>query len=550
GRRMINSYGPTEVTVNATMSQPLDGTGTPPIGRALLDKRAYVLDERLRPVPCGVVGELYVGGTGLALGYWRRPGTTAERFVADPFGGVGSRMYRTGDLARWRADGQLEFVGRADDQVKIRGFRIEPGEITAVLTRHPAVGQAAVVVDTAVHGGKVLVAYVTGTADEAGLRSYVADRLPHYMVPAVVVTLPELPLTANGKLDRDALPAPELATTSRAPRTGREETLAKLFADVLGLPSVGIDDGFFDLGGHSLLAAELIGRIRGEFGVDIGIRQLFDAPTVARLGSSLDRASSEDGLSVVLPLRSGEGAPLFCLPPAAGISWVYSGLLRHIDDGRPVYGLQARGLRSGDRPWESVPELVADCVRRIRDLQPTGPYHLLGWSFGAGAAHAIAAALRAAGAEVGLLALLDGYPTHPDTTPVLTPDAPDTVAHLLAALGYPPETDLLRTVRTVPGPLAGLDDAVVLSVADVFVNNVNMMRRFTSPVFDGDALLFRGSHGAGGPRIEDWYPHVHGQLQVHEVPFPHGAMTTPAALAEIGPVVAHWLNRTKEKAIR
>ncbi|MFI8325545.1 amino acid adenylation domain-containing protein [Streptomyces sp. NPDC085529] len=625
-----NLYGPTEAAVDVTSHRfdPADAaTGSPaasagvPIGRPVWNTGVHVLDAALRPVPPGVTGELYLSGVQLARGYLGRPGLTAERFTAAPFGPPGGRMYRTGDLARWRADGAVEFLGRADDQVKLRGFRIELGEITAALTRHPDVRQAAVVVREDRPGDRRLVAYVVGagngtTATDDGdggsgtaatddghsaggrattdggdgtgaLRDHLARSLPAHMVPSLFVRLDALPLSPSGKLDRRRLPRPALADTTgaRGPRDSREETLCGLFAEVLGVETVGIDDGFFDLGGHSLLATRLITGIRRAFGVDLGIQALFEAPTVAGLAPRLDRtgpapaARTGTSLASPLPLRprgaTTRAAPLFCVHPAAGISWVYAGLLRHLGPERPVYGLQARGLTPPDLPASGLDAMVKDYLAQLRAVQPEGPYHLLGWSFGGLVAHALATRLRAEGQEVALLAVMDGYPHRPaDATATdaragaptgpggATPappswraggpppaDCPTTLAALLASLGLPvPDEPLTfarfeRAVRQDGGPLAHFTGDELAALAEVFSTNVRLRHDFVPERFDGDLLFFAATEGRTGHRPDprDWQPYVAGRIDVHDVPCAHGAMTRPDPLARIAGALADRL---------
>ncbi|WP_256252292.1 non-ribosomal peptide synthetase [Streptomyces sp. yr375] len=411
GRRMVNAYGPSESTVCLTFTDPmLPGRGTPSIGRPAHGSQCYVLDSRLQPVPAGVTGELYIAGEGLARGYLNRPALTADRFPACPFGPPGARMYRTGDLARWNADGELEYLGREDDQVKIRGMRIEPGEIEAALIRHDSVGQAVLVVREDTPGGNPgsnsgeqrLVAYVVPEAeaehaadvDVAALRGHLASVLPAHMVPSAVVVLDALPLMPNGKLDRKALPAPDPAGTAsgRAPRSEREKVLCELFADLLGVEHVGIDDRFFDLGGDSIVSIQLVSRARA-VGLKITPRDVFERQTVeglALVATESDQAPVEEagaGTGALLPtpvmrrtLDSGRPidrfsqAMLLRVPPNLGTEALTTALQAVVDRHdalrmrvRPAGG---DGDGGGDGAWGLEIAAVgsvraADLVRRI-----------------------------------------------------------------------------------------------------------------------------------------------------------------------------------------
>ncbi|MER7773350.1 amino acid adenylation domain-containing protein, partial [Kitasatospora sp. NPDC096140] len=379
---VANMYGPTETTVWSTVWDVVgEAAGSPRIGRPIANTRVYVLDGGLRPVPAGVPGELYIAGEGVVRGYWRRPELTAGRFVADPFGSAGSRMYRTGDLVRWTRGGELEYLSRVDDQVKLRGFRIELGEIESVLAAHGHVAQAAVLVREDRPGDKRLVAYVVPSGEgrpvAADLRALAAGRLPEYMVPSAFVVLDAFPLTPNGKLDRRALPAPEYGADSvgRAPRSPREEILCGLFAETLGVESVSIDDDFFQLGGHSLLATRLVSRIRSVLDVELAVRQVFEASTVAELATAIDESAVGR-----LPLQAVVERPdRLPLSLAQQRLW----FLHQFEGPSATYNVPVALRLSGSLDVEALRRGLADVVARHESLRTVfaedadGPYQIV-----------------------------------------------------------------------------------------------------------------------------------------------------------------------------
>ncbi|MEU2794569.1 amino acid adenylation domain-containing protein [Streptomyces sp. NPDC007100] len=570
---LVNMYGITETTVHVSYF-PLDrataaGATSSTIGVNIPDLRVYVLDDRLQPVPPGVTGEMYVAGEGLARGYLGREELTATRFVADPyahlFGEEGSRMYRSGDLARRRADGALEYFGRADQQVKLRGFRIELGEIEAVLAAHPAVADTAVVVREDTPGDKRLVGYAVPAAgqapDPAALRDHAAAELPVHMVPSAVVLLDRLPLTNNGKLDRKALPAPDRpAATGRPPRTPREEQLCSVFAEVLGLDRVGVEDNFFDLGGHSLLAVRLAGRVKAVLGTEVSIGTVFQSPTVAALVAALDAVRHDDPLDVLLPLRPagpsavGSRAPVHCVHPAGGLSWCYAGIIRHLPADVPIYGLQAQGVgaATADQPLPAtLEELAAHYAARVREVQPEGPYRLLGWSTGGIIAHAMATHLQDEGHEVELLAILDAYPAE-GFRDLPVPDEAEALESLLTMGGYGPDSlegkplttaNVVEVLQREGSPLSTLSTDTIKALGTIYLNTNDLVRAYDHRVFRGDVLFFRAVVDTIDDTLtpDTWTPYVTGRIDNTNIECSHKDMTLPEPIAHIARVVADRL---------
>jgi len=573
GVEVTNSFGPTETTVTATSHRVQPGEDPLPIGRPLANTRALVLDGHRNLVPIGVPGELCIGGAGVGRGYLNRPALTAERFIAWH---NGERLYRTGDRARWRADGRLEVIGRMDRQVKVRGFRVELGEIEAALALHPAVEQAVVVPRVDDDGQKRLVAYVVAAPgatetpaqaaaadDPAGrlsllpdaLREHLRVRLPAWMIPGAFVPLERLPLTPTGKVDRKALPEPTAAPTgdaTRHPRSVTEQDLLAIWREVLENPAAGIFDDFFEVGGHSLLAIRLAARVGDAFATELPLQALFRYPTVAQLAGFLEQAHPERSWSTLVALQPrGELPPLFCVPGDGGNVFYFHPLVRALSVDRPCCGLESLGLDGKQPPHATVEAAAAHHIEQIRSRWPEGPIHLAGHSFGGLVAFEIAQQLLRAGAEVGMLAILD---TLPPSMPL--PKATDaelmTIFEGLFAEEYGRPTSLtvaqleplepaqrLEALRAALERLealpAGADTAQVRSLFEVFrINNHTEYHPREVIARPFELLLAEAAPAAEREQIVAGWSAL-GEPRVRLVPGSHTTMTYPPhveALAE------------------
>ncbi|MCC7633951.1 non-ribosomal peptide synthetase [Stenotrophomonas rhizophila] len=555
-----NLYGPTEAAVDVSFwPAGQDDTSAPvPIGHPVWNTRLYVLDARMLPLPPGVAGDLYLGGVQLARGYLGRDDLTAERFLPDPFV-AGGRLYRTGDVARWREDGAVEYLGRNDHQIKLRGLRIELGEIDAALRSAPGVTRAEVLLREDRPGEPRLVAYLdAGGPDLEMLRRHLAGRLPDYMVPGAFVELPQWPVTANGKLDRAALPAPAQAPSSgEAPRSATEQALAALFAQTLALDTVvSADADFFALGGDSLSAVHLLLAIQQRWRCDLGLGAVFAAPTVAALAARIDAppAATDHGLAPMIRLTSGDAAlaPLYVIHPAGGIAWNYRDLARALSPAREVQGLQSPALDPTRPLPASIEALAADYAERILALGRPGPVHLLGWSVGGILAQAMAVHLRARGHEVGVLALLDAYPSEcwraePEPDPVAALRA------LLAIAGHDPDAHpeldsrarILAFLRRGDSALGNLPDVALDGVVRAVTGTNRLIRAHHHTHYDGPLLHVRaGRDHAARPQLQStlWQAHA-ASVEAIELPYLHAELTGRDAVAQIAPWLAAHLRR-------
>ncbi|MFQ6399171.1 amino acid adenylation domain-containing protein [Nocardia sp. KC 131] len=566
-RTVISCYGATETTITSCADAPLTTTTDSPmtIGSPTRGFTAVVLDRRLRPVPTEVVGELYMSGPGLARGYHKQPATTAARFVPDPYGPPGTRMYRTGDLVAWTTDRALQYKGRSDLQIKIHGHRIERGDIEAALRSHPDITHAAVTVHTRPNGADQLTGYVVPTSetapDIAALTSYLATRLPTHMIPTTIRTLDRIPLTPTGKLDYKALPAPDPRPSRfRSPSTPLEAAVCDAFTRTLDIERVGVDDGFFALGGNSLAATQLVARLKESTGATVPVQWVFTDPTPQSLARridtrlrGLDEQNPGDALSVLLPLRAaGTDPPLFCVHPAIGLAWGFSGLVQHLDPDRPVHGLQSPTLTDPTAQFDTLDQLAARYVREIRSVQPHGPYHLLGYSLGGTIAHAIAVQLRHDDDPVETLAMMDTRVITADSLHTPTP----TIVDLLTEFGGLAVSDLpadltieaaAELLHRQGGLFTALTPEHLLILHDDYTRLIDLTRNHRPAPFNGDLIYFSSAadHTDDGPSPAlAWNDHITGHITEHRIPARHERMTDPDALRAIGLVLADHFRST------
>lgn len=580
GHSLHNLYGPTETTIWSTAWRIAEeDLPHPPIGVPIANTRLHILDPYGVELPDGVIGELAIAGDGVASGYLGQPSLTAERFLPDPIAdGAGSLLYRTGDRALRDAHGVVRTLGRTDDQVKIKGVRVELAEIESALLRQSGVEQAAVVLERT-SDAAALVAYLvprdrTAPLDPASLRRLLSTLLLPQMIPARFHYLEALPRTANGKLDRRALPrldqdASGKKTGHMPPRTPTELMLARVWESVLGIQNVGIHDNFFDVGGDSLSALRLITAL-AELGADLSVGHLFTEPTIAGLVPLFEgKADSSGFLDTLLPIRtSGDAKPLFCIHPVLGVSWSFTTLAPHLPPQHPIYGLQDISLLQSEPRPHSLDALVQAYLDRIRSVQPTGPYHLIGWSMGGLIAHGLAARLRADGETVALLALLDSYPF---LGTVAAPGDMEETVLIRAAMdflklqpeggegGALPESldalteriaaaaDLDALPATLGSEIGSVPD-FINRLRDVTLQNLNFARSYRLGHVDADALFLRAARrgGDGADAVihdtpEVWRSHLGGTLTIRDVDCRHQDMLVAAHAAQIGSLITAHL---------
>jgi amino acid adenylation domain-containing protein len=421
-KEVWNGYGPTETTIYSVVRKinPEDciGEGYVPIGRPIDNTRLFVLNSKLEPVPVGIAGELYIGGEGVSTGYLNLKEMTDERFIPDPFSGnPESRIYKTGDLVHYFPDGNLLYLNRVDSQVKIRGFRIETGEIESAISKFDGIRGNAVIAWVDEQGEKILVAYYVtdkiSDINESGLRKYLKEKLPEYMVPSAMVRMENLPLTANNKIDRKALPEPKKSSLSVSkeylePKTPTEKKLAELWSSILKIEKIGILDNFFEIGGHSMIAVTLIIKIEKEFGIRLPLATLFEESNIHKLSKVIENGTHPDKWRSLVPLRPvGAKKPIFLVHGLGLNVLLYTTIISYLDPEQPVFGLQAKGLNGIDKPLGSIEEIASYYISEIMTIESEGPFQLAGYSLGGIIAFEMGRQLTEMGKKVGFIGLLD-----------------------------------------------------------------------------------------------------------------------------------------------
>ncbi|MGL5878876.1 MAG: thioesterase domain-containing protein, partial [Xenococcaceae cyanobacterium] len=543
-------YSHTENTVPACylpIAEPPLPETTIAIGKPTANTKVYILDKYLQPVPVGIVGELYIGGEGLAQGYFNRPDLTEEKFIIPSKNVSATRLYKTGDLARYLPDGNIEFFGRQSDRITINGFSINPTEIERILLKHSSVKEAVAIVRKDLPGENHLVAYLVVDCEifnSETIRSFLKQQLPDYAIPSAFVILDSLPLNAHGKLDRQALPlvSQHDSETFIAPRNGIEAQLAKIWSQVLGIKKIGIKDNFFDLGGNSLLAFRLFSQIEDEFAKKLPLATLFQAQTIEAIAKILDRKQQSFSWSSLVPIQTGGSKPaLFCIHAVGGNVISYRGLARYLGEARSVYGLQVKGLNGQEQLYETVEEMAAYYLQEILALQSEGPYHLGGHSFGGYVALEMAQQLKRRGKQVGLLAMFDCIgPNFVDKINTSTRIR----IHLnnLAASNFEEKLDYLRS-RTqllvadkIPKPITQtylkftdkFRSPQEILIRQIEQTNTIALRKYLPqvPVYPGKITLFqatvRATEGYFDP-LGGWGQIAANGVQIHPIPGDHAS---------------------------
>ncbi len=545
--RWVNTYGPTETSVIATSYEPsadhfeIAPDTDLPIGKPIPGVRIHILDGHLKPALRGAIGEIYIGGPGVADGYLNRPDLTAEKFIRDPFSqDPNARLYKTGDMARFLEDGNIAFQGRQDDQVKIRGFRVELGEVESALNAHPELHEVVVVSREFSPGDKRLVAYVVPahhcSPTPQSMREFLRAKLPDYMVPSVFVVLKNFPLTPNGKVDKRALPDP-VGNGSEAHRPSGEGKgslgvqITHIWEGVLGIRPIGVDDNFFELGGHSILAVRLMARLERSFGRVLPIDTLFQAPTIRQLAIILAQENWRPHWLSLVPIQpQGKNLPFFCVHGAGGTVLRFRHLSQFLGPDQPFYGLQARGLDGKQQPLRSVEEMAAAYLIEVRSVQPHGPYRLGGYSFGGLVAFEMARQLASAGEALDVVALLD---TFRPGSQVSVLDQLRLASWwqrvvLVARKGFRFATSLRKRFATLWFPK---------HLKDVRSGCYAAEQCYKLQPFDGALTLFlpkeKSLRNLGDPS-KQWLEWARGGVEVHEIDGDHGSITMQPQVRILG----------------